>query len=154
MLHQAELKKLPELTFPRRQLGNLLMTRSQHGDFAEYHEKFHPGQATLECPCGRQKSPTHLSYCRKVAGHLRVRLALDPKTAIACRHHGHGRSHGGGGSGGCRRRSCIGRSRCWSGAWRICCGNGGKHRMGSRESGQDGCCCCWSINGSFGGSSG
>ena len=79
---RAELKKLPKLTLPRRQLGHLLMARSQHGDFAEYHERFHPGQATLECPCGRQKSPTHLFYCRKVPGHLRVRLAPDPETAI------------------------------------------------------------------------
>ncbi|KAJ3495432.1 hypothetical protein NLG97_g3401 [Lecanicillium saksenae] len=78
----AELKKLPELSLPRRLLGYLLTARSQHGDFAEYHERFHPGQATLECPCGRQKSPTHLFYCRKIPGHLRVRLAPDPETAI------------------------------------------------------------------------
>ncbi len=79
---RAELRKLPELNLPRRVLGYLLMTRSQHGDFAEYHERFHPGQATLECPCGRQKSPTHLFYCRKIPGHLRVRLAPDPEAAI------------------------------------------------------------------------
>ncbi|KAM3483348.1 hypothetical protein MY3957_010117 [Beauveria namnaoensis] len=78
----AELKKLPELNLPRRVLGYLLTARSQHGDFAEYHERFHPGQATLECPCGRQKSPTHLFYCRKIPRHLRVRLAPDPETAI------------------------------------------------------------------------
>ncbi|KAM3487992.1 hypothetical protein MY3957_008722 [Beauveria namnaoensis] len=78
----AELKKLPELSLPRRVLGYLLTARSQHGDFAEYHERFHPGQATLECPRGRQKSPTHLFYCRKIPSHLRVRLAPDPETAI------------------------------------------------------------------------
>ncbi|OAA34233.1 reverse transcriptase [Beauveria brongniartii RCEF 3172] len=78
----AELKKLPELSLPRRVLGYLLTARSQHGDFAEYHERFHPGQATLDCPCGRQKSPTHLFYCRKIPGDLRVRLAPDPETAI------------------------------------------------------------------------
>ncbi|KAJ3495022.1 hypothetical protein NLG97_g3691 [Lecanicillium saksenae] len=78
----AELKKLPELSLPRRALSHLLTARSQHGDFAEYHERFHPGQATLECPCGRQKSPTHIFYCRKIPGHLRVRLTPDPETAI------------------------------------------------------------------------
>ncbi|TQV90123.1 endonuclease/reverse transcriptase [Cordyceps javanica] len=77
----AELKKLPELSLPRRVLGYLLTARSQHGDFAEYHERFHPGEATLECPCGRQKSPTHLFYCRKIPRHLRVRLTPDPETA-------------------------------------------------------------------------
>ncbi|KAK9443865.1 putative RNA-directed DNA polymerase from transposon BS, partial [Metarhizium brunneum] len=67
----AELRKLPELALPRRLLGYLLAARSHHGDFADYHKRFHPGQATLECPCGRQKSPTHLFYCRKVPHHLR-----------------------------------------------------------------------------------
>ncbi|KAJ3499128.1 hypothetical protein NLG97_g581 [Lecanicillium saksenae] len=79
---RADLKKLPELSLPRRQLGYLLTARTQHGDFAEYHERFHPGQATLECPCGRLKSPTHLFYCRKIPGHLRVRLTPDPEMAI------------------------------------------------------------------------
>ncbi|KID96614.1 reverse transcriptase, partial [Metarhizium majus ARSEF 297] len=78
----AELRKLPELALPRRLLGYLLAARSHHGDFADYHERFHPGQATLECPCGRQKSPTHLFYCRKVPHHLRARLAPDPEAAI------------------------------------------------------------------------
>ncbi|OAA57146.1 hypothetical protein LEL_10936 [Akanthomyces lecanii RCEF 1005] len=49
----AELKKLPELSLPRRLLGYLLTARSQHGDFTEYYKRFHPGQATLECPYGR-----------------------------------------------------------------------------------------------------
>ncbi|KFG77542.1 reverse transcriptase [Metarhizium anisopliae] len=78
----AELRKLPELALLRRLLGYLLAARSHHGDFADYHERFHPGQATLECLCGRHKSPTHLFYCRKVPHHLRVRLAPDPEAAI------------------------------------------------------------------------
>jgi ribonuclease HI len=78
----AELRKLPELALPRRYLGYLLAARSHHGDFADYHERFHPGQATLECACGRQKSPTHLFYCRKVPRHLRARLTPDPEAAI------------------------------------------------------------------------
>jgi hypothetical protein len=78
----AELRKLPELSLPRRHLGYLLAARSHHGDFADYHERFHPGQATLECACGRQKSPTHLFYCRKVPRYLRARLTPDPEAAI------------------------------------------------------------------------
>jgi ribonuclease HI len=78
----AELRRLPELALPRRLLGYLLAARSHHGDFADYHERFHPGQATLECPCGRQKSPTHLFYCRKVPRHLRARLSPEPEAAI------------------------------------------------------------------------
>jgi ribonuclease HI len=78
----AELRNLPELALPRRLLGYLLAARSHHGDFADYHKRFHPGQATLECPCGRQKSPTHLFYCRKIPRHLRARLTPDPEAAI------------------------------------------------------------------------
>ncbi|KAM3549217.1 hypothetical protein ARSEF4850_008976, partial [Beauveria asiatica] len=37
---KAELKKLPELTLQRRQLGYLLAARTHHGDFADYHERF------------------------------------------------------------------------------------------------------------------
>ena len=47
----AELKKLPELSL-RGLLGYLQTARSQHGDFAEYHERFHPGQAALGALAG------------------------------------------------------------------------------------------------------
>ncbi|KAM3522865.1 hypothetical protein MY4038_008446 [Beauveria bassiana] len=45
----AELKTIPELGLPRRVLACLPPARSQHGNFAEYRERFHVGQATLEC---------------------------------------------------------------------------------------------------------
>ena len=79
---KAELKKLPELTLQRRQLGYLLAARSHHGDFADYHERFNHETAEIHCPCGQRKSPTHLFYCRKVPRSLRPRLAPEPETAI------------------------------------------------------------------------
>lgn len=79
---RAELKKLPELSLQRRQLGYLLAARTHHGDFAEYHERFNHEDAETHCPCGRQKSPTHLFYCRKIPRSLRPRLAPDPEAAI------------------------------------------------------------------------
>ncbi|OAA60200.1 reverse transcriptase [Akanthomyces lecanii RCEF 1005] len=42
---KAELKKLPELTLQRRQLGYLLAARTHHGDFADYHERFNHDDA-------------------------------------------------------------------------------------------------------------
>ncbi|KAM3537766.1 hypothetical protein ARSEF1564_009321 [Beauveria bassiana] len=68
---KAELKKLPELTLQRRQLGYLLAAGTHHGDFADYHERFNHEDADLNCPCGRRKSPTHLFYCRKIPRSLR-----------------------------------------------------------------------------------
>lgn len=79
---KAELKKLPELTLQRRQLGYLLAARTHHGDFADYHERFKHDDAELNCPCGRRKSPTHLFYCRKIPRSLRPRLAPEPEAAI------------------------------------------------------------------------
>ncbi|KAM3547205.1 hypothetical protein ARSEF4850_010159 [Beauveria asiatica] len=79
---KAELKKLPELTLQRRQLGYLLAARTHHGDFADYHERFKHEDADLNCPCGRRKSPTHLFYCRKIPRSLRPRLTPEPETAI------------------------------------------------------------------------
>jgi hypothetical protein len=79
---KAELKKLPELTLQRRQLGYLLAARTRHGDFADYHERFNHEDAELNCPCGRRKSPTHLFYCRKILRRLRPRLAPEPEAAI------------------------------------------------------------------------
>ncbi|KAJ3499544.1 hypothetical protein NLG97_g236 [Lecanicillium saksenae] len=79
---KAELKKLPELTLQRRQLGYLLAARTHHGDFADYHERFHHEDAAINCPCGRRKSPTHLFYCRKIPRSLRPRLSPEPEAAI------------------------------------------------------------------------
>ncbi|KAM3526964.1 hypothetical protein MY4038_006580 [Beauveria bassiana] len=79
---KAELKKLPELTLQRRQLGYLLAARTHHGDFADYHERFKHEDAELNCPCGRRKSPTYLFYCRKIPRSLRPRLAPEPEAAI------------------------------------------------------------------------
>ncbi|EJP63491.1 reverse transcriptase [Beauveria bassiana ARSEF 2860] len=79
---KAELKKLPELTLQRRQLGYLLAARTHHGDFADYHERFNHEDAELNYPCGRRKSPTHLFYYKRIPRSLRPRLAPEPEAAI------------------------------------------------------------------------
>ncbi|KAM3474861.1 hypothetical protein MY5147_004061 [Beauveria neobassiana] len=57
---KAELKRLPELTLQRRQLGHLLAARTHHGDFADYHERFKHEDAELNCPCGRRNASVKL----------------------------------------------------------------------------------------------
>ena len=57
-----------ELDLPRVTLARLLSVRSRHGDFAWYHRKFGHNDATLTCSCGRDKTPEHLSLCRKTLG--------------------------------------------------------------------------------------
>lgn len=55
----------PELLqLDRRALGHILAARSQHGDFAAYHERFHHTNYTRNCSCGRPKSPLHFYYCK------------------------------------------------------------------------------------------
>ena len=48
-------------------LHRLLAARSGHGDFADYHKRFGHADASVKCSCGRQKSPSHIFYCRKLA---------------------------------------------------------------------------------------
>jgi ribonuclease HI len=57
-------QKLPELNLPRFTLGKLYASRSGHGDFAAYHERFKHVDAERMCHCGREKSPEHFFYCR------------------------------------------------------------------------------------------
>ncbi len=45
--------------------GRILAARSHHGDFADYHTRFNHEDATLECSCGKRKSPLHFYFCRK-----------------------------------------------------------------------------------------
>jgi len=54
-----------ELGLNRGALGRILAARSHHGDFAAYHERFHHPDATLNCSCGRPKSPLHFFFCKK-----------------------------------------------------------------------------------------
>lgn len=54
------------LSIPRGVLGRVLAARSQHGDFAEYHARFHHKDALLTCSCGKRKSPLHFYFCSKL----------------------------------------------------------------------------------------
>jgi ribonuclease HI len=53
------------LTLERHATGRILAARSHHGDFADYHIRFNHTDATLECSCGKRKSPLHFFFCRK-----------------------------------------------------------------------------------------
>jgi len=53
------------LSIPRPISGRILAARSHHGDFADYHTRFNHVDATLECSCGKRKSPLHFYFCRK-----------------------------------------------------------------------------------------
>lgn len=55
--------KPKELDLPRASLGRILAARSQHGDFADYHERFCHENAYLYCRCGARKAPLHFAFC-------------------------------------------------------------------------------------------
>jgi hypothetical protein len=63
-------------------LHHLLAARSQHGDIAEYHERFDHADARIFCSCGRRKAPKHIFYCLKVPPRCRMRLAPSPTAAV------------------------------------------------------------------------
>ncbi|KAI1007378.1 hypothetical protein K3495_g852 [Podosphaera aphanis] len=52
-----------ELELPRSTLGRILATRTGHGDFAEYHDRFRHPEANMNCLCGHRKSPLHFFFC-------------------------------------------------------------------------------------------
>jgi hypothetical protein len=53
------------LTLQRQVLGRILASRTLHGDFADYHERFCHLDTEIECSCGKRKSPLHFFFCRK-----------------------------------------------------------------------------------------
>ena len=53
------------LMLKRHATGRILAARSHHGDFADYHSRFNHTDATLECSCGKRKSPLHFFFCYK-----------------------------------------------------------------------------------------
>lgn len=55
--------KPKELSLPRATLGRILASRSCHGDFAAYHERFNHYNAYLYCRCGARKAPLHFFFC-------------------------------------------------------------------------------------------
>ena len=77
-------RKREELALPRPLLHHLLAARTGHGDFADYHTRFHPDSLTakLLCSCGREKSPVHIPYCRKIPPSKRIRLGAYPQRTI------------------------------------------------------------------------
>ncbi|KAI0995789.1 hypothetical protein K3495_g12391 [Podosphaera aphanis] len=52
-----------ELELPRSTLGRILATRTGHGDFADYHDRFRHPEANMNCLCGHRKSPLHFFFC-------------------------------------------------------------------------------------------
>ena len=67
---------LDELNLERGALGRILASRTHHGDFAAYHERFSHANATLNCSCGRPKTPLHFYFCKKST--LRKRIGRTP----------------------------------------------------------------------------
>ncbi|EDN91513.1 hypothetical protein SS1G_00916 [Sclerotinia sclerotiorum 1980 UF-70] len=53
------------LSLKRATLHHILAIRSQHGDFAAYHERFNHTTAHVHCSCGKRKTPLHFFFCKK-----------------------------------------------------------------------------------------
>ena len=56
---------ITELGLKRGALRRILASRSSHGDFAAYHDRFHHHDATLNYSYGRLKSPLHFFFYKK-----------------------------------------------------------------------------------------
>jgi hypothetical protein len=59
-------RKTRDLRIPRDMLSRLVQSRTAHGDFPEYHEKYFHQEYAPKCGCGQPKRPEHIVFCRKV----------------------------------------------------------------------------------------
>lgn len=57
-------KSPPELCLLRWAYHRLIASKTGHGDFSGYHERFKHLNADKKCMCGREKRPWHFSECR------------------------------------------------------------------------------------------
>lgn len=64
-------KKPPELSLLRRLLHKFLAARTGYGNFASFHRRLNHIDATLECICGQENTPTHFTRCRRHANQMR-----------------------------------------------------------------------------------
>ena len=55
-----------DLALPRDMLSRLVQSRTGHGDFPDYHEKYHHQDFAPRCGCGQDKRPGHIAFCREV----------------------------------------------------------------------------------------
>ena len=58
--------KPKELELARPLLGKLVQHRTGHGDFSQYHRRWNHADAELSCSCGREKTPVHFFFCKRV----------------------------------------------------------------------------------------
>ena len=66
--------KPKELMLARPVLGKLVQHRTGHGDFGQYHRRWNHPDAEISCSCGREKTPVHFFFCKKI----RRRVPPDP----------------------------------------------------------------------------
>ena len=66
--------KPKELKLARPVLGKLVQHRTGHGDFGHYHRRWNHPDAETSCSCGREKTPVHFFFCKRV----RRRAPPDP----------------------------------------------------------------------------
>lgn len=71
----------PLSVYKRGSLHRLLAARTGHGDFADYHKRFRHHDSNNHCSCGKEKSPRHIFYCRKLRKH-RLLPGYIPEAAI------------------------------------------------------------------------
>lgn len=69
----TRVKSMPEMALKREVLGWLIATRSGHGHFADYHERFGHEEEDIYCKCGQRRSMSHPFSCSSARA-LRFKL--------------------------------------------------------------------------------
>lgn len=74
----TNIKTMPEINLSRKVLGWLIVARSGHGHFADYHERFRHEEVDIRRECGQRRSRLHPFSCNR-ARPYRARLFSIPE---------------------------------------------------------------------------
>lgn len=75
----TNVKSMPELNLNREVLGWLIANKTEHGYFADYHERFGHKEADLQCRCGQKRSQLHHFSCLHARSHRAQLFGLTDK---------------------------------------------------------------------------
>lgn len=88
---QMRRRKPPDTGLSQHLLHELIAALNGHGNFAAYHRRFHHEDATLECVCGLETTPTHFIRYQRHASQMHSQRNSMPVELFTSQLLGHNR---------------------------------------------------------------
>lgn len=78
----TNIKVMPEMNLSRKVLGWLIAARSEHGHFADYHERFGHEEEDIRYKCGQRRSRLHPFSCANVRPYRAKLFSITEKRSL------------------------------------------------------------------------